>query len=34
MWINFWGNRYRVYKDDKEIYELLIYKKRIYVVKD
>lgn len=34
-WINFWGTRYRVYdKDKNEIKEILIYKKRIYILEE
>ena len=31
LWINFWGNKYRVYKDDKEIYRAIVYGKKVYV---
>ena len=31
---NFWGNRYRIIKDNKVIKEILIYHKKIYVLKD
>ena len=34
-WINFWGTRYRVYdKDKNKIKEILIYKKRIYILEE
>jgi len=33
LWINFWGNNYRVYEDDKEVYRILIYHKKIYIKK-
>ena len=32
LWISFWGNRYRVFEDDKLINEILIYHKRIYIL--
>lgn len=32
-WINFWGNRYRIYEKDREIYNVLIYHKRMYLTK-
>ena len=32
LWINFWGNRYRVFEDDKVIKEILIYHRRIYIL--
>lgn len=31
-WKKFWGYRYRVFKDDKVVEELLIYKRRIYIL--
>lgn len=31
---NFWGNRYRIFKNDKVIKEILVYKKRIYIIKE
>jgi hypothetical protein len=31
-WIRFWGNWFRVIKDDEEIAEILIYHKRIYIL--
>lgn len=30
-WISFWGRQYRVYKNDKEIYRALIYKRKVFV---
>ena len=34
-WINFWGTSYRVYdKDKNKIKEILIYKKRIYILEE
>ena len=30
-WINFWGSRYRVYKNNKKLGEIVIYKKKIYI---
>ena len=30
----FWGNRYRVVKDGKTVETLLIYHKKIYILKD
>ncbi|HPE15008.1 MAG: hypothetical protein RSD40_00690 [Bacilli bacterium] len=32
-WIRFWGSWFRVIKDDKELAEILIYHKRIYILK-
>ena len=33
MWKLFWGNRYRIYdKDKKEIKNILIYHKKIYLL--
>lgn len=31
LWMNFWGQRYRVYKNNDLIKEILIYHKRIYI---
>lgn len=33
MWIRFWGSWFRIIKDDKELAEILIYHKRIYILK-
>lgn len=33
LWIRFWGNWFRVIKDEEEIAEILIYHKRIYILK-
>ena len=33
-WKKFWGYRYRVIKDDKVIQELLIYHRKIYILKN
>jgi len=32
-WMNFWGRRYWVYKDDLEINEILIYGHKIFIKK-
>ncbi len=31
-WINLWGNKYKVIKNDKVISKLLIYHKKVYVI--
>lgn len=33
LWIRFWSSWYRVIKDDNELAEILIYHKRIYILK-
>ena len=34
IWIKFWGNRYRVIKNDELLKEIVIYDHRIYIIKD
>ncbi|MEG1582222.1 MAG: hypothetical protein RR334_03635 [Clostridia bacterium] len=34
LWRSFWGNRYRVYKEDEKVAEVLIYHKKIYILSD
>lgn len=31
-WKRFWGNYYRVYKDDNLINEILVYRKKVYIL--
>lgn len=31
-WIKFWGKRFWIYKDNKEVNEILIYKHKIYIL--
>lgn len=31
---NFWGNRYKIIKDNKVIKEMLVYHKKIYILKE
>lgn len=34
FWKKFWGKRYRIYKNNKEVKEILIYKHQIYILKN
>ena len=34
LWINFWGKKYRIIKNGKAVKEILIYRHKIYVLKD
>lgn len=34
LWINFWGHRYRVYRKDELVKEILIYHRKIYEMED
>lgn len=33
-WIRFWGKKYWIYKEEKEIGEIIFYKHKIYIQKD
>lgn len=33
MWVSFWGKRYWIYEDEKELCEILIYHHKIYIIK-
>lgn len=32
-WRNFWGTRYRVYENEKLIQEVILYRKKFYIIK-
>jgi len=34
LWINFWGHRYRVFEEDNKVCEILIYHRKIYIIKE
>jgi hypothetical protein len=34
IWINFWGKRFWIIKDEKTIQEILFYHHKIYILKD
>ena len=34
IWRRFWGNRYRIYRDDKQIEQVLIYHRKIMILSD
>ncbi len=34
LWINFWGHRYRVFEEDNKVCDILIYHRKIYIIKE
>ena len=34
LWINFWGHRYRVFEEDNKVCDVLIYHRKIYIIKE
>ena len=34
LWINFWGHRYSVFEEDNKVCDVLIYHRKIYIIKE